>query len=645
MTIACPLCGREAVEFVRREGVPAHQHLLYGTAAAARAVPRGTLSYRACPACGFVYNAAFDPALLDYGGDYNNSQNHSPAFREHVDGLVDLLLNRKGVRNARVVEVGCGDGAFLRRLVEPEGAGNVGFGFDPSYTGPADDLGGRLKFFRAVYDESSPPLAADAVVSRHVIEHIPAPLAMLAAIRGALGGRAARVFFETPCVDWILRGHVVWDLFYEHCSLFTLGSLGYAFQAAGFEVAAAGHVFGGQYLWVEATPAAGKTVPRNPGAAETVRLAHVFAAEERVELARWGSLLAGLEGRVAVWGAGAKAVTFCQLLDPEGDRIDCLADVNPAKQGRFLVGTGHPILPPAALAGRGVRHVLVLNPNYADEIRAAATALGLPAAVHDLTPEPARSRPADARGKGMPPAEPPKDPAAIAAIAAMAADPAVRAAAKALFEATIAHRYSYNFTWLGRPVIQYPQDMLALQEIIWEVKPRVIVETGIAHGGSLVFSASMLELIGGDGAVVGVDIDIRAANRAAVERHPLARRITMIEGSSIAAEVVAEVTRLAAGPGPVLVCLDSNHTHDHVLEELRAYAPLVSVGSYLIVMDTVVEDLPPELIVDRPWAKGNNPKTAVHEFLRTTDGFEIDEEYNRKLLLSVAPDGYLRRVR
>ncbi len=210
-------------------------------------------------------------------------------------------------------------------------------------------------------------------------------------------------------------------------------------------------------------------------------------------------------------------------------------------------------------------------------------------------------------------------------------------------------KYSYHFEWMGRPIIQYPQDILAVQEIIWSVKPDLIIETGIAHGGSLVFSASMLELnaiSGGpiDAQVLGVDIDIRVHNRAAIDVHPMAHRISMIQGSSVAPEMVAEVKARAAGKRSVLVLLDSNHTHDHVLAELEAYARLVSIGSYCVVFDTVIEDMPVDAFSDRPWGKGNNAKTAVREFLKGHPEFEIDRSVQNRLLITVAPDGYLRRV-
>jgi cephalosporin hydroxylase len=225
------------------------------------------------------------------------------------------------------------------------------------------------------------------------------------------------------------------------------------------------------------------------------------------------------------------------------------------------------------------------------------------------------------------------------------ADGDIEALSRAWLTAITRHKYTYNFTWLGRPVIQLPQDLLAVQEIVWQVRPDLILETGIAHGGSLIHSASLLELLGGDGLVVGVDVDIRAHNRHEIEAHPLAKRIRLIEGSSIDASVAAAVRALAQGRQRVLVMLDSDHTHAHVLRELEVYAPLVTRDSYLIVFDTLIEDLPSELFAGRRWGKGNNPKTAVWQFLETTKRFEIDTRIAGKLLLTCAPDGFLRCVR
>ncbi|MDX4065642.1 cephalosporin hydroxylase family protein [Aliarcobacter skirrowii] len=217
-------------------------------------------------------------------------------------------------------------------------------------------------------------------------------------------------------------------------------------------------------------------------------------------------------------------------------------------------------------------------------------------------------------------------------------------------EESIKVNYSYNFSWLGRPIIQYPQDMIALQEIIWEVKPDMIIETGIAHGGSLIFSASMLTLLEAcgeieDGKVLGIDIDIREHNRKAIETHPMSKKITMYQGSSIDKDMIAKVHNFAKQGKKILMCLDSNHTHEHVLAELRAYANLTSIGSYCIVFDTIIEDMSKGSFSNRPWDKGDNPKTAVWEYLKECDDFMIDKDIENKILITVAPDGYLKRIK
>ena len=206
-------------------------------------------------------------------------------------------------------------------------------------------------------------------------------------------------------------------------------------------------------------------------------------------------------------------------------------------------------------------------------------------------------------------------------------------------------QYSYNFSWMGRPIIQYPQDMIAMQEIIWEIKPDYIIETGIAHGGSLIYYASLLELIG-HGEVIGIDIDIREHNRKEIEAHPMMKRIKMLQGSSIDKTNVEEIKNLVGDNKKIIVCLDSNHTHEHVMSELELYSPFVSTGSYLVVFDTIVEDLPEGYFSQkRPWGISNNPKTAVQQFLKENDNFVVDEQIDNKLLISVAPQGYLKRIK
>lgn len=230
----------------------------------------------------------------------------------------------------------------------------------------------------------------------------------------------------------------------------------------------------------------------------------------------------------------------------------------------------------------------------------------------------------------------------------MAQDKSLKELTRSWFLTNHKYEYSYHFSWLGRPIIQYPQDIIAIQEIIWKVRPDLIIETGIAHGGSLILSASILELIG-HGEVLGIDVDIRKHNRIQIEKHPMFKRITMIEGSSIDKNIIQHVYRLAKGKKRILICLDSNHSHDHVLNELKNYSPLVSKGSYLIVFDTIIDDMPAKWLekhnIIRPWGKGNNPKTAVHEFLKTSDRFKIDKNIQNKLQITAAPDGYLKCIK
>jgi cephalosporin hydroxylase len=221
---------------------------------------------------------------------------------------------------------------------------------------------------------------------------------------------------------------------------------------------------------------------------------------------------------------------------------------------------------------------------------------------------------------------------------------ALKAATQQFNIESIKARYSYNFSWMGRPIIQYPQDMIAMQELIWEIKPDLIIETGIAHGGSLIYYASILELIG-KGEILGIDIDIREHNKKAIEEHPMFKRISMIQGSAIDPIIIEMVKENVKDKKTIMVLLDSNHTHEHVLEELRLYNQFVTINSYLVVFDTIVEDLPKGIYDDRPWDVGKNPKTAVWEFLKTNSDFEIDHSIDDKLLISVAPQGYLKKIK
>jgi SAM-dependent methyltransferase len=347
----------------------------------ARSVTRGTLSLHACINCGFVFNAAFREDRLDYGAAYENTQTASDAFAAYLDERVERVIAQCGPALQTVVEVGCGKGVFLRRLVETA-AGSTGYGFDTSYEGPETACAGRLRFFKHYFGTGDVAGPIDAVVCRHVIEHIPDPVAFLGSIRDALGSSAAKIFFETPCVDWILRNHVVWDFFYEHCSYFNPHSLERAFANAGFDVAGVQHVFGGQYQWLEATPGhARREIDSDAGA--VLGRCREFAERHAAAVEVWIERLMAMRSsrKIAIWGAGAQGVTFAGLVDPTAELIDCVIDVNPRKQGCFVPGTGHAIVGPQELATRGIGTAILMNPNYRSENEAILAGLGLPVAL------------------------------------------------------------------------------------------------------------------------------------------------------------------------------------------------------------------------------------------------------------------------
>lgn len=369
----CPCCSSmEIDDFLTRKGVPVHQNLVLRSRKQALEVTRGNLELAVCQSCGFIFNGAFDAGKMEYGADYDNLQICSGMFSGYIDELARSIVQGAGIQDSRIVEVGCGKGFFLKKLLTIKGGEkNMGYGFDPSYEGDDFDLDGRLHYFRKFYGSDCTNIHADAVVCRHVIEHHPSPIELLKSIRHTLEGAGkARVFFETPCATWILRNNAIWDFFYEHCSLFTAESLSSAFELAGFTVEKVKHVFGGQYLWLEARPCEeGHSMKRS--ARETFELAHIFAQKEAQFKRAWREKINGLKlsGKVALWGAGAKGVTFANLVDSGGTLIDCIVDINPNKQNGFLPGTGHPIVDPMEVKNRAIEYVILMNPNYWDEVR------------------------------------------------------------------------------------------------------------------------------------------------------------------------------------------------------------------------------------------------------------------------------------
>lgn len=381
----CKVCGSaDTVEFLERLGVPTSQNAVLRDERSAKAADSGDLRMFVCRNCGFVFNASFDPSKAPYGPTYDNNQLCSTVVSGYVGDLVRHLVAERDVKGCRIVEVGCGNGAFIRKLVEDPNLGNTGIGFDPSYRGPDVDLDGRLRFERRYYGDGSSEYPADVVICRHVIEHVQEPMQLLAGVRTALAGAPEpRVFFETPCVEWILRNGVVWDFFYEHCSLYSAGSLKAAFELSGFKVERVGHLFDGQYLLLEATVAE-DGADASQYAGDVPRLAAAYQREEPRLLAEVESRIRALssESKLALWGAGAKGVTLANLVDPQRSLVDCVVDINPNKIGAFIPKTGHPIVSYRDLPSRGVDSALLMNPNYEQEVRDLLEDAGIAVEVH-----------------------------------------------------------------------------------------------------------------------------------------------------------------------------------------------------------------------------------------------------------------------
>jgi SAM-dependent methyltransferase len=391
----CPVCDAPSPHpFLIRGPVPTTQNLIVDSVEKARRMRAGHLELHACSACGFVFNAAFESKLMEYGHSYENTQMYSHAFAKYVQRRVKRVTQSVREVGGSVLEIGCGKGSFLRAVVERHGACR-GDGFDPSYTGPSIDLRGQLRFSARLYDARCRVPSARVIVCRHVIEHVPDPIALLRIVRQSLRSRRARVFVETPCVDWILRNRVTWDFFYEHCSYFSAASLRLAFERAGFEVDRITRGFGGQYLWAEAQPCqrgarplARASGPDKKLATKTSQLASRFAETEQTRLRDFTEPLRDLKRRglaIALWGAGAKGVTLANLIDRNRELFSCVVDLNPNKQGHYLPGSGHPIVAPADMKRFGVRVAVVTNPSYSREIDRLVGEAGLGVELLDLS--------------------------------------------------------------------------------------------------------------------------------------------------------------------------------------------------------------------------------------------------------------------
>jgi SAM-dependent methyltransferase len=378
---ACGVCGAvDAAPIIRLEDVPALCNAFAASEDEARAMPRGTIELTACARCGMVRNAAFDPGLAPYDSDYENSLHHSPRFHAFAEDLADDLAARYAA-GGTVVEIGSGAGDFLTLLVG-RGFGR-GCGFDPSLPfARHEKLGDAvLSFVPGTVDDAPAGLAADLVVSRHVLEHLPDPVAVLRTARERVARPGTGLYVEVPDAGHMLRTPAIWDLIYEHVGYFTERALAATVAAAGWTEVRTGTAFGGQYAWAEAVAPERASAPAAVGpdaGREVMALAGRFAELHRATVSRWTSFVEQevADGRrVAVWGAGSKGVTFANLVGPA---LEAVLDVNPRKHGRFVPGTAARVMAPADVVGR-VETVVVMNPMYLEEMRRTGEDLQLDA--------------------------------------------------------------------------------------------------------------------------------------------------------------------------------------------------------------------------------------------------------------------------
>jgi len=387
--VLCPVCGgAEHFPVLSRRGVPTLLNRSYYSISAALSAPTGELDIVACPTCGLTFNKSFDASLTGYSTSYENDQSNSPAFSAHMASMADRILSSFSRRNdIAVVEIGCGQGQFLFELVN-RGTSRISsaVGFDPAWRGGRGKAGVRIE--SRVFDRSEMTFqkaAPDVVILRHVIEHIAKPTNFFEDIRNALpddwGGR---LFVETPSLEWILRHRVIHDFFYEHCNYFTAPTLRSALARSGFEAVMIESVFEGQYHWVEAT-AAGPTPTPDCNANDLPPLLRELNGDEIRSADTWHSRIAKLSqtGKVAVWGAGAKGVSFVNAIDRSAQWITCIIDINPAKQDKFIPVTAHPIISPSSARRSKIENIIVMNPNYCAEIEAVLRELGWQATLFE----------------------------------------------------------------------------------------------------------------------------------------------------------------------------------------------------------------------------------------------------------------------
>jgi hypothetical protein len=373
----CPICdSKDIKKFIEISQVPVYCNLLFNTRQEALSVPKADMKLGFCKKCGHVYNYAFDPSLMDYRLDYENSLHFSPRFQEYAEGLANDLVERYNLRNKDIIEIGCGDGDFLSSLCLL--GNNRGLGFDPSHVPDLDKTGSKnnITFIRDYYAEKYSEYMADLICCRHVLEHIRSPQEFVRTIRRTIGNRPGTVvFFEVPNVMFTLKDLGIWDLIYEHCSYFSSHSLAYLFDSCGFETQRLSEAFEGQFLCIDTLPIQATSKFDGTGRRLSDNMAdHVSAFSgcyyKKVE--EWNQRLGRARNnglKTVVWGAGSKGVTFLNTLQDQS-QIKYIVDINPHKQGMHVAGTGQEIVSPEFLQKHNPDIVVSMNPIYLEEVRA-----------------------------------------------------------------------------------------------------------------------------------------------------------------------------------------------------------------------------------------------------------------------------------
>ena len=368
--IKCPICQSTDVKtFYSRGNIPVHQNMLISTQNDAINVVKGDLKLNVCHYCGFIYNEKFDSNLLSYNSNYDNTQTYSYLFCEHIKELIHNIIIDNKIVNKNIIEIGCGDGLFIKELCKHSINGNKGIGFDPSYIGSDDVLGGSVHFEKRLYEEDCIINNEDVVVCRHVIEHVQYPMNLLKTIKNSLkDSSSSKVFIETPDVKWILKNNATLDFYYEHCSYFSIETLKYVLEKSGFKIDKILHVFNEQYIWVEASISNNKYIKKEYN--DILKIIECFTKTENDIKNNWISKIKKVadKKKIAVWGAGSKGVTFVNMFDPDRKYIDCVIDINPKKDKCFIPGTGHLIVNYQEIKNREIDTIIIMNSNYKNEI-------------------------------------------------------------------------------------------------------------------------------------------------------------------------------------------------------------------------------------------------------------------------------------